>query len=155
MLIGSILALCSLILGIVLAVARVRAAKPDPEPLYGHPWPPVPAVVKKLPKLPAGFTWELFVEHDDVGKPWLTVSLVSVASGQPVATHKADLVRKNMYSTYAETYTRYAIIKDVTFNNDLILPITTWALEECAKASAESTKGRGIEGYRMTQGGGR
>lgn len=99
---------------------------------YGHPHPPVPWVRSHIPDAPTGFFWEVRVERDGSGNPWLHLALISATSGKPVSQMKRDLVRGG-YRTYAEDYRRYSILKGDTFKNDLMGPLLDWAQRQVDK----------------------
>jgi hypothetical protein len=109
---------------------KTTATSPTPvpkqEPCYGHPWPPVPALRRKLPRPPQGHVWETTVSTNDSGHDILKVSLVNVSTEENVASMTRNLT-VGEYRTYAHEYIEYAILKKETFNNELLQPILDWA----------------------------
>ncbi|QRY51804.1 hypothetical protein [Mycolicibacterium septicum] len=128
--------LLGLIIGAVVTALVMRQKKPAPtaiapeprkENLYGHPWPPVSSLRKKLPTPLAGHAWETVVTADRDGRNILTLTLLNLATESKVATRRVDLTHRKYGKTYAQEYRDYPILKKDTFNNDLIGPVVDWA----------------------------
>lgn len=107
---------------------------------YGHPRAPVPALKDRLPDAPPGHAWEIRVQHDDKGTPFLHLALLSIATGKPVEEKKTNLTNRRPGSTWAAEYRSYSLIKGSIFNNDLLGPVVDWASQMADKyANANAT----------------
>lgn len=110
--------------------------QPNPVELkYGHPWPPVSELRKKLPPAPQGHAWETAVTTNDRGESILTLTLVNVLPATNVGSYRLNLTRDS-YNTYASDYRAYSSIKDHTFNK-MLGPAIDWAAALSNKVESE------------------
>lgn len=97
---------------------------------YGHPKPPVPSLLAKLPDAPTGHAWEVCVKHDEKGTPWLHLSLLNLSTGEPVEQTRKNLVRGGYpWDTWAAYYRNWssADSRNRAFNDKLLGPMVDWA----------------------------
>ncbi|MDB2197581.1 hypothetical protein [Mycobacteroides abscessus] len=113
---------------------RLRASKAVPpsavlEDTYGHPLPPVSTLRGALPDPPNGHAWEISVQHDGGGTPFLHVGIVKLNTGDSAGGTKKDLMN-DRYSTWASKYRLFTGDDEYLceiFRRDFIGPLTDWA----------------------------
>lgn len=113
---------------------RFRASRAVPpsvvvEDTYGHPLPPVSTLRDALPAPPNGHAWEISVQHDGGGTPFLHIGVVQLNTGDSAGGTKKDLMN-DRYSTWASRYRRFAGEDEYLceiFRTDFIGPLTDWA----------------------------
>lgn len=113
---------------------RLRTGKAVPpsaviEDTYGHPLPPVSTLREALPAPPNGHAWEICIQHDGDGTPFLHLGIVELVTGDSAGGTKKDLVNAR-YSTWASSYRLFTRDDEYVceiFRRDFIGPLTDWA----------------------------
>jgi hypothetical protein len=104
-------------------------AAPKNENTYGHPWPPVTELRKRLCKPPSGHSWEIKVTTTEAGHHLMTLTLVNVASGTNVDAKSVDLTWYRPHNTtWARYWESYRILGKDEFNREITGPLADWAL---------------------------
>lgn len=111
-----------------------------PQNYYGHPFAPVPALRKRLPRLPGGYQWETKVLTEPKnGHYYLHLTLVDIMQNTNVSTRKFDLTESwmfpSLHHTWAREYRSYSTDygKNTIFKDELIGTMVDWAILEAAK----------------------
>lgn len=113
------------------------------EKTYGHPYPPVSYVREHLLKAPLGHAWEVRIEHDGAGTPFLHVALIDAATGGVTASVKKDVLNET-YRPWSERYRKYTTDRwhaREVFREDFAGPLQDWATKQVYRVTSSNAVG--------------